>query len=87
MTAFSDHQPSVDLHAWYAPRGLFGSIGFQQKISVVILAVDVHADHHPAVVHLTERMKRVKLEDKHRCSTAMGQAGDVTGGRNGREGK
>jgi hypothetical protein len=35
----------------------------QQKISVVILAVDVHADHHPAVVHLTERMKRVKLED------------------------
>jgi hypothetical protein len=30
---------------------------------VRFLAVDVYADHHPAVVHLTERMKRVKLED------------------------
>jgi hypothetical protein len=57
------------------------------KISLVILAVDVHAEHHPAVVHLTERMKRVKLEDDTIATMAMGQAGDVTGGRNGREGK
>jgi hypothetical protein len=68
--------------AAHPPRSLL-----RQKISVVILAVDVHADHHPAVVHLTEQMKRVKLEDNTVASAAMGQAGDVTGGRNGREGK